>query len=214
MYVTLCMPIVLVRGFGVSFCGLYCPNGIVFLPCRITWRLWTCIILCRKCWALFINFHSSVHSLLLLLLLLEEVREKMKLKGRIRGSKQSAHSYILTHIADLREDMLLYLWILRKRWESTGAGGASHLRPLYPTAAVPDGDVEENRSNRSEGLLTFAQLFPCRLHPPPPLLWRRRSPSSRVVHVHRPLSALNGSLRDFYQSPFLSKQFLCPERTW
>ena len=33
MYVASCMPMVPVWVLGVSFCGMYCPNVIVFLAC-------------------------------------------------------------------------------------------------------------------------------------------------------------------------------------
>ena len=39
IYVTLCMRLWFRSGgFGMSFCGLYCPNIIVFLACRGTWH--------------------------------------------------------------------------------------------------------------------------------------------------------------------------------
>ena len=38
MYVALCMPVVPVWGFWSDFCGLHCPNVILFLACGGTWR--------------------------------------------------------------------------------------------------------------------------------------------------------------------------------
>ena len=38
MHVTLCLPMFPVWVFGVSFCGLYCPNVIVVLACSGIWR--------------------------------------------------------------------------------------------------------------------------------------------------------------------------------
>ena len=49
--------------FGMSFCGLYCPNVIAFLACGGTWRCehtLFCVDIVKRHVLIFI--HSFIHS--------------------------------------------------------------------------------------------------------------------------------------------------------
>ena len=66
MYVTLCMPVVPVWVFGVSFCGSYCPNVIVFLAFGGIWRCehaLLCVEIVKRHLSMFIHSYSVLMRL-------------------------------------------------------------------------------------------------------------------------------------------------------